>query len=104
MIVSVDGLEAACHTLDCGYTYEAATGEITAFTITGRDITITGTNLPTGDDVTIGISGLLCKKDSLTLSPTSASCSLEDDVVAGSWNIEMKDTLGLIPLNGPAKY
>lgn len=46
VIVTVDGIEAVCHSLNCGYTYYAPTAKITGFTLSGNSLTITGTSLP----------------------------------------------------------
>lgn len=49
VIVSVDGIEAACDSLACNYNYVASTSSITDFSLSGTTLTITGTALPTTD-------------------------------------------------------
>ena len=44
--VTVDGMEAICVGLRCGYAYEEPPGLITGFTVDGLNVTITGENLP----------------------------------------------------------
>jgi hypothetical protein len=38
--VTVDGLEAACDSLNCGYTYVQPTAQITGFSLSGTTLTI----------------------------------------------------------------
>ena len=46
VLVTVDDLPAVCATLDCGYTYVAASALVTDFSLTGLTLTINGNNLP----------------------------------------------------------
>ena len=45
--VRVDGLEAACDSLNCGYEYIQPTAQITGFSLSGTTLTISGSSLPT---------------------------------------------------------
>lgn len=47
VIVHVDGVEAVCHSLDCGYRYKEPSSIITNVELDGNTLSITGTNLPT---------------------------------------------------------
>jgi hypothetical protein len=44
VIVTIDGIEAVCDSLKCGYNYVAPTSMITGFTYDGVTLTITGTD------------------------------------------------------------
>jgi len=46
VIVSVDGVEAVCASLNCNYNYVAPTAQITGFSYSGTTLTITGTDIP----------------------------------------------------------
>jgi hypothetical protein len=45
--VTVDGHEAACDSLNCGYSYIQPTAKITGFSLSGTTLTISGSSLPT---------------------------------------------------------
>lgn len=47
VIISIDGVEAVCHSLECGYTYKAPIASITNVELSGTTLTITGTDLTT---------------------------------------------------------
>jgi len=47
VIISVDGVEAVCDSLSCGYQYKAPTAKITGVILSGTTLTITGTDLTT---------------------------------------------------------
>ena len=48
VIVDIGGMPALCTSLDCGYSYEAPSAELTDMTVNEADLTvvITGTSLP----------------------------------------------------------
>lgn len=93
--ITVNGLEAACHSLNCGYTYIADSASLSSVNYSGRSVTASGTSLPT-QDVKICISNICCEEDSYTLTDTSATCTLEDDIVAGSWDVEFNYAHGRV--------
>lgn len=43
VIVTIDGIEAVCDSLNCGYNYVPPTSLITGFTYNGATLTISGT-------------------------------------------------------------
>ena len=48
ILIDVNGMPALCKSLDCGYTYEDPTAELTSMTVTGdSEVEIQGTSLPT---------------------------------------------------------
>lgn len=46
VLVKVDGIEAVCHGLACGYNYITPTAQITSFSFSGNTLTVNGINLP----------------------------------------------------------
>jgi len=46
VIVSVEGVEAVCASLNCNFNYVAPTASITGFTYSASTLTITGVSLP----------------------------------------------------------
>lgn len=46
VIVSMDGIEAVCDSLDCGYSYVSSTSQIDSFTLSGNTLTIIGSAFP----------------------------------------------------------
>ena len=80
-MVTVDDDPAACMNLNCGYKYVETEAELTSQQLSGRDLSLTGTNLPTDvHDVKLG--GASC--GGLTSDGTSIQCSLKSDPAAGS--------------------
>ena len=48
ILIDINGMPALCTTLDCGYTYETPTAELTTMTVTDDStVEIQGTALPT---------------------------------------------------------
>ena len=58
-------------------------------------LTITGTSLPTSDDVKIRISNSECID--VTASDTEITCTLNVGAAAGSWDVQVSDANGLTP-------
>lgn len=56
VLMTIDGLEAACANVDCDYEYVTPAAEVTGFTVNGLDVTISGTSLPT-ESVTVEFGG-----------------------------------------------
>jgi len=98
--VSVAGIDALCPTFgSCDYKYIANAGEITAQTLAGKALTITGTALPTPTKVTLG--GIACAVG--TKSATSITCTLAVSPPAGAWDANVQN-LGSVPVkSGVAK-
>jgi hypothetical protein len=81
VLVSVDGLEAVCASLKCGYTYIQPTSSISSFSLSNGKLTIKVTNLTTSiKSITLG--GQVCSGITVTGSST-LTCSVIP--VAGSW-------------------
>jgi hypothetical protein len=95
VIVSVEGLEAACDSLNCGYTYIQPTAQITDFSLSGTTLTITGTDLPSVIK-TIQFSNVACTNIVVT-DTTTITCTVI--AVAGSWQPIVTDANGYIPIN-----
>lgn len=80
LIVSVDGLPAACHNLTCDFTYIDPVGEISSFTFdepSGK-VVITGTNLPTKiEDIQVAkFAKSECTVNAETMTDTQMECTL----------------------------
>lgn len=81
VIVTVDGLPAVCHNLNCDFNYVVSPGEVTAFTFdeTTKVLTITGTKLPVGENLEkIEFSLSSCTVDAAASSETSIKCTLDN--------------------------
>jgi hypothetical protein len=96
VIVEVNDMPALCKNLECGYTYEEPTAELTAMTVTGSDVEITGTTLPT-ELVSVYIGMTPCTVASN--DDTTISCTLDNDVVFGTHYPEVRDEKGLLPVS-----
>ena len=100
MLVDVDGLPALCVNLNCDYTYEAATAEITnqTYDSSTKVIVVTGTSLPT-TGVTLSFGGATCADEtpSTAYTATEITCTLKNAPRAGDHKAEIRDSKGLIP-------
>lgn len=96
-MVSIDTNEAFCEESVCTYLYVESVGTITqqAYTAGKNTITVTGTQLPIGDDVTASFGGFDCVPTSKTA--TKIVCELAEEVIAGDWSVQIGSTLGQIP-------
>lgn len=92
MLVTVDGIEAICPKLNCGYTYNAPKAKITSQKLTGNVIEVEGTDLPVTDDVEVSISGTACSVNIKTA--TKVTCTLASTPTAGDWHVEVRDSEG----------
>jgi hypothetical protein len=105
MMVSVDGLPAVCHNLNCDYTYTTPTAQVTSFTFdeASKVLTLTGTGLPTTlDEIQrVDFAKASCATDAtMTASDTTLTCTLEKEPTCGSHTPELVSTLGKIPNDG----
>lgn len=101
VLVSVNGIDGVCPNFNCDYTYVNPVGEITGQTLTGLDLVVQGTELPT-ESVSVKIANSKCV--TVTATATEITCTLDVPAAAGSWNVEVTSTNGLIPLaSGVAK-
>ena len=98
VIVDIGGMPALCTSLECGYTYETPSAELTDMTVNEDDLTvvITGTSLP--DEIeSVVIGSTPCQVTAN--DATSISCTLSDPVVFGSHAPIVKDAKGLLPVS-----
>jgi len=97
VLIKVNKIEGVCPEFNCDYLYSTAPSEVTAQAIgvNGKDITITGTSLPT-KDVKVIIGNTEC--GTVTASATSITCTLSVLPAAGAWNVEVYDPSGLVPV------
>lgn len=102
VLVKVNNLEGLCPNFNCNYVYAVSSSDITAQALTnGKDITITGTSLPT-TDIRVVLGNTEC--GTITASATEITCSLSVLPAAGSWNVEVYELNGLVPIaSGVAK-
>ena len=96
VIVEVNDLPALCKNLECGYTYEEPTSELTSMTVTDSSVTMTGTSLPT-ELVSVFFDLTPCTISSN--DETSISCTLDNPVIFGTHYPEVRDEKGLIPIS-----
>ena len=103
VLVTVNGIEGLCPGFNCDYKYSTAPSEITsqALGANGLDITIAGTSLPTAD-VRVVLGNVAC--GTVTAAETSITCTLAENPAAGSWDVEVYEPKGRVPLaTGVAK-
>lgn len=82
--MTINGLDALCPQFNCNYTYVTANGSVTGQALDGTTLTLTGTELPTGDDlVMIKFASVNCTVSAS--SDTSITCTLAADPLAGDW-------------------
>ena len=81
MKVSVDGMPALCTGLHCDYTYIVGQETITEFTVSGKQVTIKGTDLTEPTSVEMGY--INCE---ITSSDQGQiDCTLKKELPGGSW-------------------
>ena len=98
VIVTVDGVEAVCASLNCNYNYVAPIAQITSFSYSGTTLTITGTDIPSTVN-SVKFSNIDCL--SITVAaPTTITCQVT--AVAGSWAPIVTDPSGIIPIASSA--
>jgi len=97
VIVTIDGIEAVCDSLDCGYNYVAPTSLITGFTYDGVTLTITGSDFASTIK-SIQFSHIDCKN----IVSTSTQITCQVTAVAGLWSPIVTDASGLIPIDPSA--
>ena len=96
VMVKVNGIEGVCPSFNCDYTYVDSTSLITSQSISGDILTILGTNLPTAG-VRVALANSVC--DTVSASPTQITCTLTTPAAAGSWDVQVTDSSGLIPID-----
>ena len=98
VIVNIDEYPALCVNLDCDYTYIEQQSEITAFTVSGDDVTITAKSLKTLDpDYTVKIANIECEITSQT--ETEIQCVMQSSIPAGAWLPRVLDGMGLVKID-----
>lgn len=75
-----------------------AVGEIETQSLLGQELTITGTNLPTSEDVKVRFSSSECSSGSVTATENMITCTLISGAASGSWDVQVSDANGLTPL------
>ena len=82
--------------MNCDYAYTTPTHLVEGQTLTGLNVVITGTSLPT--TATVTFAGVNCVVSAAT--GTQIDCALEVNPAAGDWTVVVKDEFGLIPVAG----
>ena len=100
VLMTIDDIEALCANADCDYEYVAPSSDISSFTVSGVDVSITGTSLPTSD-LTVEFGGATCS--TVTSDGSSASCTLGHLPRGGDHLIELRDANGLVPISASAQ-
>ena len=107
VLVTVDGLEAVCPLLNCDYSYIENVGLITSqggtqgrrlSSLNGKEISITGTDLPT-TEITVEFGGIECDPETIVSDGTTISCTLLNYPAAGTWNVNLSGPNGRINLD-----
>lgn len=96
--VKVDGVEAACHNLNCGYSYIQSAGSIStaSFDQSTGVLTITGTYLPALSDIEeIMFADSVCNISSSSVS--QIVCTLAREPTCGKWVPLLRSNKGKVP-------
>lgn len=93
--VTVDGLEAVCASLDCGYTYVAATSSITSYSLSSTTLTIVGVDLVSTNIRLVSFSNRPCTNVATNAAKTQLTCTVTP--VSGQWMPIVFDFQGKIP-------
>ena len=98
VLVTVDGMSAACAHLNCDYLYVDSTALVTSQAINGNILTIQGSNLPTNlVDVRLGDVGC----GPTTGTADEITCTLTKGAAAGTYaKVEVQSADGLVPVDG----
>ena len=94
VMVSVDGMPALCTGLHCDYTYVVGPETITAFTVAGIQVTITGTDLTEPTSVEMGY--INCEVTSFDDVLGQIDCTLERVLPGGKWFPAVYTEQGLV--------
>ena len=95
VIVTVNGTEAICASLNCNYNYVTPNASITGFSLSGTTLTITGQQF-TSPIRQIMFSNIACTNPTIVNTQT-ITCTVI--AVAGNWQPIVIDGNGLIPVN-----
>ena len=100
MIIQVDEFPVLCGKLNCDYTYIEQQSLITGFSVSGLDVTISGTGLPL-ELSSVSIARVACAIDTENMPSTDTEimCTLAESLPAGSWHPQVKDEFGLIAID-----
>jgi len=75
VIITVDGLEAVCDSLNCSYNYVAPVAKITGFTLSGTQMTIVGTGIQ--DNIkSVSFSHVPCTGVAISADLTTITCTI----------------------------
>jgi hypothetical protein len=102
VIISVDGLPAVCHSMDCGFKFVEAIGAMTTFTFDEAtfELVITGVALPAEEDISfVRFADANCVVDPATLTTETIICTLDRDPAGGDWQPTLMSLKGTIPLD-----
>lgn len=97
VLVTVDGMSAACANLNCDYMYVDTDALVTSQAINGNTLTIQGSNLPTSlIDVRLGDVGC----GPTTGTATQITCTLTAGAAAGTYaKVQVQSADGLVPVD-----
>lgn len=84
VLVEIDGVPAACASLNCDYLYANSVAEITAISLTGLDLSITGTGFVDAELIDVRLGEVSCGPTTPT-SATLIECTLMNAPAAGSY-------------------
>jgi hypothetical protein len=98
VLVTVDDLPAVCKGLACGYAYTDPQSEVTAVSLSGMEVSLTGTGLPT-TDITVTIASEPCTVDMSTNTDTSITCTIANQLMAGKWSPRIIGPSGKVPVS-----
>ena len=99
--ITIEGLEVLCPDLNCDYSYITSVGAVTEQTLSGKSLTLIGTDLPTSD-IVVKFGETACVSTTITSDGTTLSCELELFPAAGSHVPDVRGSNGRIDSSGVA--
>ena len=87
-------MPALCTGMSCDYKYLIGESQITAFTLTDKALSITGTNFVTPFKIEMGF--ISCENIVVAETADSITCDLTDDLPGGSWLPEVHYENGIV--------
>jgi len=95
VLIKINGLEALCANLTCGYQYFTGNSSLTAQTLNYPSLFIQGNQIPFAEITQVIYGTVPCIVQNA--SDTSISCELIDYPLAGAWRTEVYTLEGMIP-------
>lgn len=96
--VIVDGIDALCINSNCDYAYIANAGSVTSQELSGKSVTVQGTDLPT-TEVSLEFGGTECDSTTISTDGSTVTCDLIHFPAAGIWSVQLSGPNGKIAVD-----